>query len=67
MAQMRCWRQARRPLSGIEALVCLSVKLKLCFVVKPTGVAGGLGIKKKIKGEMRDDSKDFAWSDAVIC
>lgn len=45
MAQMRCWRQARRPLSGIEALFCLSVKLN--FVVKPTGVAGGLGIKKK--------------------
>lgn len=40
--------------------------LKLCFAIKATGIAGGLDVKNKVKGKMRDDSKDFAWSNGII-
>lgn len=40
--------------------------LELGFMVKPPAIAGRWVVKNKAKGEIRDESKDFAMSNGII-
>lgn len=35
-------------------------------MVEPACIAGGLNMRNKVKGEVRNDNKDFALSNGII-